>query len=76
MERVLSQFQVEDPVTGKVFDVVEFQEYTERRTINGDWHRLDGFKRLELADGSGRLNYIDAQTLKIIATDQVVRKVN
>jgi glutamine cyclotransferase len=55
--------------------VIEYQEYSEYRTINGDWHRADGFKRLELADGSGDLNYIDPQTFKIVATNQIVRKI-
>jgi glutamine cyclotransferase len=75
MDRILSEFQVEDQSTGKTFDVIEYQEYSEYRTINGDWHRADGFKRLELADGSGDLNYIDPQTFKIVATNQIVRKI-
>jgi hypothetical protein len=59
---------------GTTFVVIVFQEYTETRTVNGEWMRIDGFKRLELEDGS-YLNQIDPNTFKIVSTDEVIQKV-
>lgn len=75
MDRVISEFKVRDHETGAIYDVIELQEYNTYRDVNGNYHELAGMKRLEMADGSGFLNFIDTDTFKIVSTDRIVRKV-
>jgi hypothetical protein len=59
---------------GTEYEVIEIQEYDERRTINGEWIRIDGFRRLELDDGSF-VNRKDAETFEIVSTGEIIRKI-
>lgn len=59
---------------GTEYEVIEIQEFDMRRTINGTLTRMDGFKRLELEDGS-LCNRKDAKTFEIVLTGEIIRKI-
>lgn len=71
-EREIDRFQVKDE-DGTVYEVTEYQEFTEHRTVNGKWIRTDGLKRLNLDDG-GHLNRIDENTFKVVATGKTASR--
>jgi hypothetical protein len=73
MQQVVERFNVagDDGIT---HTVIAIQEFIEVRAV-GQHEWIKGMKRLELDDGSP-INYIDANTFKIVFTDQIVRKVS
>ncbi len=74
MERRIETFDAAK-VCGVRVTVNVFQEFVEA-TAMGDTARqwIPGMKRMELGDGSP-VNYIDANTFKIVETDEIIRKV-
>ncbi|MBP7702252.1 MAG: hypothetical protein KA098_06605 [Phenylobacterium sp.] len=75
MERELERFECQDD-NGRRYTVVAYQEFTAFKPIKGSTRWVAGLKRLELADGSSFVNYIDEQRCKIVASDTVVRRIS
>lgn len=73
MEREIERFRASAD-DGTVYTVVTIQELVEAKASGQAPHWIKGLKRLELDDGSP-VNYIDPQTFKIVATNQLIRKV-
>lgn len=74
MERQIDCFDAKTN-DGRRYSVVVYQEFVDA-TAMGDQTRkwLPGLKRAELSDGSS-LNRIDNDTFKIVATDEIIRKI-
>lgn len=72
-EKERSRFQANGE-SGRVFTVIEFEEYREIRSLNGPDQIVPGLRRISLADGSP-LEVIDTDTFKIVETDEIIRKV-
>ena len=58
---------------GSEYTVVVLQEYIDTSTFDGP-SRTPGLKRLRLTNGWAA-NYIDPETVKIVETDEIARKV-
>ena len=73
MEEEIERFvcEAED---GTKFVIVSIQEYNLFRSLKGPARRVNGMKRLELADGSSFVNFIDETRFKIVNSDQIVRR--
>lgn len=74
MEEEIERFECER-VDGTRCTVVGYQEYTRFRPLSGPASWVKAMKRLELADGSSFVNFIDGERYKIVVTDEVVRRV-
>lgn len=74
VERELERFECQDD-GGRRYAIVAYQQFTAFKPMSGASRWVPGLKRLELADGSSSVNYIDEQHCKIVATGTVVRRV-
>lgn len=74
VEREIERFECQDE-NGRRYTIVAYQEFTAFNPLSGSTRWVAGSKRLELADGSSFVNYIDEQRCKIVATDTVVQRV-
>ena len=72
MEKVVSRFKVRSE-TGQEYEVQEIQNFVDASSFDGP-ATIPGRRRFALS-GGGALNYVDDQTLKIVASGQVVRRV-
>jgi hypothetical protein len=60
---------------GTVYTVIDLVEVDDFRPLSGAASRLEGPRRYALLDGS-HVNPIDAKTLKIFDTDEIIRKID
>lgn len=74
MEREIDRFQAQNEA-GDVFTIIVFQRFGDSRPLSGPVRYLPGSKRMVLLDGS-HVNYIDAETFKIVETDEIIRKID
>ena len=73
MEELIDRFDAASD-DGDLFTVEVYQTVRTTRLLNGESRVTRGMKRLALSDGRD-LNWIDAQTFKIVVTDEIIRKV-
>ncbi|PZV37482.1 hypothetical protein [Mesorhizobium kowhaii] len=73
-ERIIARHKARGD-DGTIYDITEIQEFEEHRTVNGEWVRWDGFKRLEL-DGGGYLNWKGDDAFEIVSTGEIIRKIS
>lgn len=73
MEKEIRRFIAETD-DGEKFTIIEYQNFTTHRPINGPSQTIPGLKRLTLLDGS-HVNMIDEETFQIVQTDQIIRKI-
>lgn len=71
--REIDEFEARDD-NGNTYTVTEYQEFIESRTINRPVEWIPGLKSLELDDGS-KVNFIDDNTFKIVATDTIIHRI-
>ena len=60
--------------SGTIHDVIEYQEYQQRRTTKGELVHMEGLKRLDIV-GGGRLRRLDATSFKVVSTGEIARLV-
>ncbi len=59
--------------SGKQYRIFHYQEYIDASSADDPNATMPGRKFLTTSDG-GHVNYIDANTFKIVATDEIVTK--
>jgi hypothetical protein len=59
---------------GKEYVVVIYQTMVSAASHNNIGAEIPGLKRLTTLDGTV-LNYVDSETFKIVATDEIIRKI-
>lgn len=74
MEEEIERFACE-AADGSRYTVVVIQQFTTHRPVGGAIQKIKTMRRLELADGSSFVNYIDDGHYKIVRTDTVVRRI-
>ena len=73
MENEIDRFEARAD-DGTIYVVVAIQEYADASSMARPNQWIEGFKRLELLDGAP-VNYINAETFKIVASGEIIRKV-
>jgi hypothetical protein len=58
---------------GKYYTIIEYQSYTSTATLENPHGEIAGFKRLVTSTGL-QVNFIDAETFKIVETNETLRK--
>lgn len=71
MEQLIARHQCRAD-SGRSVTVLEFQDRIDTSSFDGP-SSIDGMRRFALQDGS-TVNYVDAQTFKIVQGDELVRK--
>lgn len=73
MEKEIERFEAESD-DGTIYTVVIIQEYRDASSMSNPNSWVPGLKRLELLDGSA-VNSLDSKTFKVVATDEIIRKI-
>lgn len=74
MRKEIARYECEDDNLNE-YVVVEYQNYTRFTPISGPPEDIPTTKELFLSDGRA-VNFIDENTFQIVATDQIIRKID
>lgn len=73
-ESVIARHRAKDD-HGEVYTVLEIQRFVDAGTAENPHHIVKGIKRLALDDGREVVE-VDPEKFKIVATQQIIRKVS